>query len=105
MPMVIPFSAEGNIDFTAVERLIGNFMANDICPLVLGTTGECASIRDTDKAALLRFLSDRFRDRTGIFVAISDNCLRKSVELARLNFDLGIDRNVALLPHSNRFRR
>ena len=99
VPMVTPFSGEGKIDFGAVEKLIRNFTANDICPLVLGTTGECASIHDEDKVALLRFLTSRFHDRTRIYVVISDNCLRKSLELARQYFDFGIDLNVALLPN------
>ncbi len=99
VPMVTPFTKDWKIDSQAVERLVHNFVANHISPLVLGTTGECASIHDEDKMDLLRFLARSFRDKTKIYVVISDNCFRKSVELAKQYFDFGIELNVALLPN------
>lgn len=99
VPMVTPFTSDSKIDWAAVEKLVNNFIVNDAYPLVLGTTGECASIHENDKIELVRFLAAKFGHRTKIYVMISDNCFQKSVEMAKQYFDFGIELMVSLLPN------
>ena len=44
VPMVTPLTEELKIDTATVRRMIAAFAENNLSPLVLGTTGESASI-------------------------------------------------------------
>jgi dihydrodipicolinate synthase/N-acetylneuraminate lyase len=98
VPMITPFTASGGIDEESVERVMGNFVANEIQPLVLGTTGETASIHEEDKIKFINILTSRYLDVCKIYAVVSENCFRKSIELTKQYYDMGIELVVALLP-------
>lgn len=98
VPMITPFDDQGKIDLHAIEKIMNNFIHSKIDPLLLGTTGESASIYDEDKLNIVKFVTHNFGKRSKIYAVISENCFQKSVEFAKQYYDLGVELIVALLP-------
>jgi dihydrodipicolinate synthase/N-acetylneuraminate lyase len=98
IPMVTPFTANGDIDMDAAGRIVEHIAGAGACPFALGTTGEAASIRYSVKAEFVETVVKKHAHRTIVFAGISDNSLANSVELAKQFFDLGVDVVVAHVP-------
>ena len=54
VPMVTPLTAGLEIDEAAVQRISASFIENGVQPLILGTTGEVASLAETQKIQLVK---------------------------------------------------
>ena len=98
IPMITPFTIDGRIDFTAVEKIIEKFIFNNVYPFIIGTTGESASISNHDKLLFVEFVTQKFANRTKIYAGISSNILESSVVKAKKYFDLGVDAVVTHVP-------
>jgi len=98
VPMITPFTEDGKIDEKAVIKIIENLISNGVKPFILGTTGESESIPDKEKIRLAKIVTEKFNDKTTIFVGIGNNCFNKSVKLAKNFYDLGLSCFVAYLP-------
>ena len=96
--MVTPFTANGDIDLNAAEKIAEHIVSNGACLFALGTTGEAASISYSAKAQFVETVVKKNAHRTFVFAGISDNCLATSMELAKQFFDLGVDVVVAHVP-------
>jgi 4-hydroxy-tetrahydrodipicolinate synthase len=84
VPMVSPFTSDGTIDEPAVRRLIERLVAARVRGVfVLGTTGECASISEPERARLVRAAVEAADGRLAVYAGISGNCLSESLERAR----------------------
>ena len=44
VPMITPFTANGDIDLDAARRITEHLISQETSPFVLGTTGEAASV-------------------------------------------------------------
>jgi len=98
VPMVTPFTEDGQIDIPAAMRVTEHLIKNDTTPFVLGTTGEAASIPDSARPSFVEAVVRQTAGRTMVYVGIASNCLNASVEAAKRYFDLGMDVAVAHLP-------
>lgn len=96
--MVTPFTAHGDIDLDAAEKIAEHIIKSGACPFALGTTGEAASISYSAKAKLIDTVVKKNARRTMTYAGISDNCLATSVDMAKQFFDLGVDVVVANVP-------
>jgi 4-hydroxy-tetrahydrodipicolinate synthase len=56
--MVTPFSENGNIDYAGLERLVKHLHKGADYLVVMGTTGESATLTDEEKAAVLDFVAE-----------------------------------------------
>lgn len=98
VPMISPFTNEGRIDETAVEKIIQNFSDNNCETLLFGTTGETASIQQSIKTKFVELAAKKYSGQTKIYTAISDNCFDDAVTNAKTYLDLGVEAVVVLLP-------
>ena len=98
VPMVTPFTEDGKIDIPAAKRVTEHIVAGGASPFVLGTTGEGASVPDSQRPAFVEAVVKQTAGRIMTYAGIASNCLSNSVELAGKYFDLGIDAVVANLP-------
>jgi len=98
VPMVTPFTEDGQIDIAAAQRVTEHIVAGGACPFVLGTTGEGASVPDSQRPGFVEAVVKQTAGRIVTYAGIASNCLANSVELAKKYFDLGIDATVANLP-------
>jgi 4-hydroxy-tetrahydrodipicolinate synthase len=98
VPMVTPFTDAGKIDIPAAGRVTEHIVAGGASPFVLGTTGEGASVPDSQRPGFVEAIVKQTAGRVMTYAGIASNCLANSVELANKYFDLGIDAAVANLP-------
>jgi dihydrodipicolinate synthase/N-acetylneuraminate lyase len=98
--MVSPFTDDGAIDQPAVARIVEHlFNARIPGVFVLGTTGEAMSIHPQEKAKLVECTAKSVAGRMTVYAGISGNCLRESIESAKLYKQLGAAALVAHPPH------
>ena len=98
VPMVTPFTQDGDVDLGAVARIVEHLAAAGASVFVLGTTGEAPSIDLSARARLVDAAVRQNAGRTTTYAGISDNCLTVSVGLARRFADLGAEVVVAHVP-------
>ena len=99
VPMVSPFTPDGQIDPESVHRIVDHLIAGSIDGIfVLGTTGEAASISATEKKKIIEIVADYTKNRAIVYAGISSNCLNESLSAAKCYMDLGVDVLVAHSP-------
>jgi 4-hydroxy-tetrahydrodipicolinate synthase len=97
--MVTPFTAQGDLDEGAVCRILDHFVAGGVTGvLLLGTTGEDASLSMRTRQRLVAVAAGHARGRLTLYAGISDNCLAHCLEAADAYHALGVDALVARLP-------
>ncbi|NMB83598.1 MAG: dihydrodipicolinate synthase family protein [Ignavibacteria bacterium] len=98
VPMLTPLNDNGSIDLTAVEKMIENFLAKEVFPFILGTTGEGPSISSREKRRFVEFTCKKYSGKTIIYVGLSGNCVEESIESDKEFIDLGADVIVSVVP-------
>jgi 4-hydroxy-tetrahydrodipicolinate synthase len=98
IPLVTPFDEHGNIDRTSALKLMELMLRSEIFPFILGTTGESASISWEKRINYVEFIGKNITGKTILYAGISDNCVDKSIQAAKLYQELGVDVCVAHLP-------
>lgn len=98
VPMVTPFTANGEIDLEAAGRITDYLIQGGVYPFVIGTTGESPSISPSAKARFVETVVKKNAGRTPTYAGIMDNCLASSVKMAEQFFELGVDVVVACVP-------
>jgi dihydrodipicolinate synthase/N-acetylneuraminate lyase len=99
VPLVTPVQPDGSLDEAAAERLVDHLASNGCGMLVLGTTGEVASL---PAALRLRYVEIAVRvaaKRTPVFACPASNCVSFSLESANAYLQAGVDAVVGILPN------
>jgi len=83
--IVTPFTHTGEIDFATLENLINHWIAGGVEYLVvMGTTGESATLEKDEKVALFDFCAEKIAGRVPLVVGIGGNHTQGVIK----NFDL-----------------
>lgn len=99
VPMVTPFTGEGRIDTAAVERIVDHLMHAGIRDLLLlGTTGEAASMSATERLRFMETALKRLDGRARVFVGLASNSFAETVAAAGSYSAMGVDALVGHLP-------
>ena len=100
VPMVTPFTLQGQIDTEAVHRIVNHLIAGGVDGIfVLGTTGEAASISTSEKQKMVEAAAGYTKNRALVYAGISGNCIDESIKTAKSYMDLGVDILVAHVPY------
>lgn len=101
--IVTPFNDDKSIDFNGLENLIEHFLKNGINYLVvLGTTGENATLSNEEKNSILDFVVKKVNKRVPIVAGFGGNCTKTIIEnIKERNFD-GIDAILSVSPYYNK---
>ncbi len=100
--MITPFTEEG-IDYPALQQLIEYQIGNGIDALVvLGTTGEAATLTDEEYADVATFCIKQIAGRTKVILGTGSNCTRKAVEKSKYAESLGVDGLLVVTPYYNK---
>lgn len=101
--LVTPFTENGDIDFTALERLVQMHIdAGTAFLCVLGTTAETPTLTAEEKREIRKRVIKQVAGRLPIMVGIGGNCTRAVVEEIK-NEDLtGVDAILSVAPYYNR---
>ncbi len=79
--LVTPFSAEGRVDFEALGRLLDKQLAGAVDYIVvLGTTGEAATLCETEREAVREFIVRKVAGRLPLVLGVGGNCTAAVVE-------------------------
>ena len=101
--LVTPFRKLASIDFSKLEALINNIIANGVDYIVaLGTTSEAATMTDTERHALQDFIIETVAARCPIMLGLGgNNTLAVTDAIANTNFD-GISAILSVAPYYNK---
>lgn len=101
--IVTPMRGDGSIDHTAWERLIDWHIASGSAGLVVGgTTGESATLTDSELWELSQRACERARQRIAVVVGVGSSSTATSVERAGRFSQLPIEALLVVTPAYNR---
>jgi dihydrodipicolinate synthase/N-acetylneuraminate lyase len=99
VPLVTPVTATSELDEAAAIRLVEHLASNGCGMLVLGTTGEVASLSAALRRRYVQLAVKTAARRTPVFACIAHNCLADAIAAGRDYLALGADAVVGLLPN------
>lgn len=101
--IVTPFKESGDIDWNGLERLLEFWIEGKVEYLVvMGTTGESATIHGEEKQALFSFVNQKTAGRITLVAGIGGNDTREVVT-ALTHFDLtGYEAILSVSPYYNK---
>ena len=78
--LITPFTASGQIDFAALERLLDKQLAGHVDYLVvLGTTGEAATMTAAEKEQVCNCIFNKVGNRLPLVLGLGGNCTAQVV--------------------------
>lgn len=101
--MITPFFAEGGVNLEAFGRMIDYQIENGTDALVvLGTTGEPATMTDDEKVAVMKYAKERTAGRAKLIFGTGSNNTAAAVAATRRAEELGADGVLAVTPYYNK---
>ena len=101
--LITPFDSEHNVDFNALEKLVNHCLDNGVDYLVvMGTTGENATLSNVEKLEVLKFVQKVNNGRKPIVYGIGGNNTRALVETIKSTDFNGIDAILSVSPYYNK---
>ena len=98
--LVTPFKKSGAIDFKAYEAIIEHVIAGGVDYLVvLGSTGEAATVSKPEKKALIEFTVDKVSGRVPVVVGVGGNCTSDVVLAIHGTPFKGVDAILSVCPY------
>ncbi|MBA7572919.1 putative 2-dehydro-3-deoxy-D-gluconate aldolase YagE [subsurface metagenome] len=98
IPLVTPFTGEGEIDKRATVQLLEHVVSQGCHPFILGTTGESTSIPMKSKLDYMKIAWKANAGRKTFYAGISGMSLEESIQMGKTYADEGADILVAHLP-------
>ena len=101
--MVTPFTTDGNVDYTALRKLTRHLVDNKVEYLVvMGTTGESATLNREEKREVLDVVLDENHGRLPIILGVGGNNTAEVTSTLK-SFDLnGISAILSVSPYYNK---
>ncbi|HEX2861339.1 MAG TPA: dihydrodipicolinate synthase family protein [Lacunisphaera sp.] len=99
VPLVTPVTAAGELDEAAAARLVDHLASHGCGMLVLGTTGEVASLPLALRRRYVEIAVRTTARRTPVFACPASNCVSDSIDSANDYLAAGVDAVVGLLPN------
>jgi len=101
--MVTPFTADGELDLDAAQRLTAHLLATGHDGIVVsGTTGESPTTTDAEKEKLLRAVLEVTGERATILAGVGTNDTRHTIELAEEAAKAGAHGLLVVTPYYNK---
>lgn len=101
--MITPFAEDGSVDFGAFGKMIEYQIENGTDVLViLGTTGEPATMSEQEKEDVMRFSVEKIAGRAKIVFGSGSNCTAHAVEASRKAQAFGADGLLVVTPYYNK---
>lgn len=101
--MATPFDADGRVDEAAARGLATHLIENGSHGLVVaGSTGEAATLDDTEHIDLLRAVVDEVGDEATVVCGTGTNDTRHSVELTKAAAEAGTEAALIVTPYYNK---
>lgn len=100
--LITPFSDTG-VDFEALDKLLDSQVDGGVNALViLGTTGEPATMTKEEKVAVVKFVVSKLKGKLPIIVGAGANSTADAIDNAKLYTSLGADGLLVVTPYYNK---
>lgn len=101
--LITPMHVDGSIDFLSFEKLIDWHIENETNGLVLlGTTGESATIETAERREMIRLAVARVRNKMPVIVGAGSNATQHTIALTQEAMSLGADAVLLVTPYYNK---
>ena len=101
--IVTPMKANGDVDYSSLEKLVAWHLSNDTDGIVvLGTTGESATIIEAEKIKIIQSVIDQVNEKIPVIVGSGTNATHHTIELTRQAMELGADAALIVTPYYNK---
>ena len=98
VPMASPFKPDCTADTAAVGKIIASFAENGLSALVLGTTGESASVGGAEAFRMMEAAVEARQDGQQIYAGLVGSNVAELVAQGKRYAALGVDAVVSTLP-------
>lgn len=101
--LVTPFTADGDLDATALRRLIDFQITNGVNALIiLGTTGENPTVTDAERQRIVELSLEAAAGRVPVVIGTGSNDTRATIDYARRAEAAGADGQLVVGPFYNK---
>mgnify|MGYP001336157434 CR=1 FL=1 len=101
--LVTPFKKDGEVDYSALEKLVEFQIQNGVNYLVVqGTTGESVTLTDQEKISVLEFVIEINKERLPIVLGIGGNNTNLVIEQINQFSNYKIDGILSVSPYYNK---
>ena len=101
--MITPFGADGGINFNAFGEMIERQISGGTDMLViLGTTGEPATMTEEEKTSVMEFSVKKAKGRVKLVFGGGSNCTAHAEKAAKKAEEIGADGLLAVTPYYNK---
>ncbi len=101
--IVTPMQPNGDIDYASMKSLVDWHLNNDTDGLVvLGTTGESATIAAAERATLIQQVIAQVNGKIPVIVGTGANATQYAMELTQQAMELGADAALLVTPYYNK---
>ncbi len=101
--LVTPFLEDQQVDYPSLERLINHVISGGVDYLVvLGTTGESATLTASEKAQLLKASVDYNKGRVPLMLGLGGNATQKLIEEIEQTDFYGVAGILSVSPYYNK---
>lgn len=101
--LITPFDANGKVDYEALERLLETQLKGFVDYLVvLGTTGEAATMTEDEKHAVRTFIREYVHGRLPLVLGVGGNCTAAVCESLRTIDLSGFTAILSVCPYYNK---
>ena len=101
--MITPFGADGGVNFNSFGEMIERqITAGTDMLVILGTTGEPATMREEEKVSVMEYSVKKAKGRIKIVFGCGSNCTDHAVSAAKQAEAIGADGLLAVTPYYNK---
>lgn len=94
---------DGRVDLPGLHALVDFHVERGTDGLVVcGTTGEAATLTDTERSSVIESTIARARGRVPVIAGVGTNCTRSTIEHAKAAQVAGVDALLVVTPYYNR---
>lgn len=100
--LITPFTRDG-VDFESLDRILDDQLAGGVdAVVVLGTTGEPATMTMAEKRAVIEFAVKKLKGKLPVIVGTGANSTAAAVEMSVMAESLGADALLLVTPYYNK---
>lgn len=101
--IVTPMKPNGDIDYASMKQLVDWHLSNETDGLVvLGTTGESATIEPEERVGLISQVVDQVNEKFPVIVGTGANSTHHALKLTEQAMELGADAALLVTPYYNK---
>ena len=101
--MITPFGADGGVNFNSFGEMIERqITAGTDMLVILGTTGEPATMTEEEKTSVMEFSVKKAKGRVKLVFGCGSNCTAHAEKAAKKAEEIGADGLLAVTPYYNK---